>query len=139
MRGSIVGSIAQIVGFARPDLLEIGGSLGSAGLSNRLPDLGARRIWDRLLVIVGPVKGMRSKDSPTASKTCLRSEPMGVEALRGSASDKTFFKAYVIGLNRALSPACLGCVQAGIVIRSRTSPEDLITRSAIIPVLQVLL
>jgi hypothetical protein len=41
MWGSIVGSIAQVVGSARPDVVEIGGSLGSVGLPNRMPDLAA--------------------------------------------------------------------------------------------------
>jgi hypothetical protein len=41
MWGSIVGSIAQVVGSARPDVVEISRSLGPAGLPNRMPDLTA--------------------------------------------------------------------------------------------------
>jgi hypothetical protein len=135
MWGSIVGSIAQVVGSARPGVVEIDGSLGPAGLSNRTPNLGAGRVWERLLVITDLVKGMRCENSPTASKVSLRSEPMGAKALRGVASDQMFSKAYVIGLYRALAPASSCCVQVGTAICSRASPEDPLTPSATTPAL----
>ena len=87
MWGSIVGSIAQVVGSTRPGVVEIDGSLGPAGLSNRTLKLGAGRVWRRLPVITDLVKGMRCENSPTISKISLRSEPMGAKALRGVASD----------------------------------------------------
>ena len=139
MWGSIVESTAQIVGYARPNVVEVGGSLGDEGLSNRTPNLGAGRVWARLLVIIDLVKGMRCEDSLTASKISLRSKSMGAMALRGIASDKTFFKAYVIGLHRALASGSSCYVQAGTVIRLRASPEDPLTPSATTPALQVLL
>jgi hypothetical protein len=104
-----------------------------------MPNLGAGRVWAKLLVITDLVKGMRCENSPTASKTSLRSEPMGAKALRGVASDQTFSKSHVFGLHRALVPGSSCCVQVGTAIRSRASPEDPLTPLATTPALQVLL
>jgi hypothetical protein len=87
MWGSIIGSITQVIGSARPGVVEINGSLGPVGLSNRTLNLSAGRVWRRLLVITDLVKGMRCGNSPTASRISLRSEPIGAKALRGVASD----------------------------------------------------
>ena len=44
MWGSIIGSIAQVVGSARPDVVEISRSLGSVSLSNQMSDLTTGRV-----------------------------------------------------------------------------------------------
>jgi hypothetical protein len=48
----MVGSIAQITSFGRPDVVEYGGSLESVGLSKQMPDLDAGRALENSLKTV---------------------------------------------------------------------------------------
>jgi len=69
------------------------------------------------------------------SRITLSSEPIGVKALRGITSDKTFSEAYVIDLYKVALPMSSYYVYIDTTTSLRVSPENTLTLSVTMSVL----